>query len=65
MKLPAGAFAYRHPKGIGAALFAEGIWLLVLGAILYSGGFYWGSSLWVVTALVFWFGYHLQPGAQS
>lgn len=65
MKLLARPFDYRHPQATGAVRLVVGIWWLILGALLISGGFWWGASLWVAAALFFWVGYHLQPSAQS
>ena len=66
MKYPGGAFAYRHPRTFASVEFVVGIWLVVLGAILCSGGYWWGASLFAVAALVFWVAYQLlQPSIRS
>ncbi len=62
MKYPGGAFAYRHPRTFASLESVVGIWLVVLAAILCSGGYWWGVALFVVAALPFWVAYHLlQP----
>jgi hypothetical protein len=66
MKYPGGAFAYRHPRFFASVEFVVGIWLVVLGALLCWGGYWWGVSLFVVAVLPFWVAYQLlQPSAQS
>jgi hypothetical protein len=46
--------------------FVVGIWLVVLGAILCWGGYWWRASLFVAAALPFWVAYQLlQPSAGS
>jgi signal transduction histidine kinase len=51
--------AYRHPKAWGGACLAAGVWLLFLGVILCSYGFWWGAALLAVAALEFWIAYRL------
>src|SRR6516225_1135325 len=51
--------AYRHPKAWGGVCLAVGLWLVVLGVILCSYGFWWGASLIAVAALELWIAYHL------
>jgi signal transduction histidine kinase len=51
--------AYRHPKAWGGVCLAVGLWLLVLGIILCSYGFWWGASLIAVAALELWIAYRL------
>jgi hypothetical protein len=42
------------------------VWLVVLGAILCWGGYWWGVSLFVVAALPFWIARDmLQSSARS
>ena len=66
MKYPGGAFAYRHPRTCASVKSAVGIWLVILGGILCSFGYWWGASLFVVAALPFWVAYQLlQPSVRS
>jgi hypothetical protein len=65
MKLPLGAFIYRHPKVWGSMYVAVGTWLVILGAILGSAGFWWGAALVAVGALELWIAYHLLRSVQS
>jgi signal transduction histidine kinase len=51
--------AYRHPKAWGGACMAAGLWLLILGAILCSAGYWWGGLLIAVAALELWIAYRL------
>jgi signal transduction histidine kinase len=51
--------AYRHPKAWGGVCSAVGLWLLFLGVILCSFGFWWGASLIAVAALELWIAYRL------
>jgi signal transduction histidine kinase len=51
--------AYRHPKAWGRACLAAGLWLIVLGVILCSFGFWWGAALIAVAALELWIAYRL------
>jgi signal transduction histidine kinase len=51
--------AYRHAKAWGGVCSAVGLWLLVLGVILCSFGFWWGASLIAVAALELWIAYRL------
>jgi hypothetical protein len=64
-KYPGGAFAFRHPRFFAAAETVVGIWLIVLAAILCSGGYWWGLSLFVLAALVLWIAYTLQTSART
>ncbi|HSR84661.1 MAG TPA: histidine kinase [Streptosporangiaceae bacterium] len=51
--------AYRHPRAWGAACVAAGTWILFLGVILISFGFWWGAALIAVSALELWIAYRL------
>jgi hypothetical protein len=51
--------AYRHPKAWGGVCLAVGLWLLVLGVILCSFGFWWGALLLAVAGLELWIAYRL------
>jgi hypothetical protein len=65
MKLPAGAFVYRHPKACGSIYLAVGAWLVILGAILCGYGYWWGAALMAVGALELWIAYNLLRSVQS
>jgi hypothetical protein len=66
MKYPGAAFAFRHSRFFASVQVVVGIWLVVLGAILCWGGYWWGVSLFVVAALCFWVVYQLlQPSTRS
>jgi signal transduction histidine kinase len=54
-----GPAAYRHPKAWGGVCLAVGLWLFILGLILFSYGFWWGAALIAVAALEIWIAYHL------
>ncbi len=47
-------FEYRHPLGWGGLLFAGGLCLFVLGAILCIAGYWWGVPLMAGAALQMW-----------
>jgi signal transduction histidine kinase len=51
--------AYRHPRAWGAACFAAGSWLVILGVILCAARMWWGALLIPVAALEFWIAYRL------
>jgi signal transduction histidine kinase len=51
--------AYRHPKVWGSACLAAGLWLVFLGTILCSYGFWWGAGLIAVGGLELWIAYRL------
>jgi hypothetical protein len=44
MKYPGAAIAYRHPRTFASAESVVGIWLVVPGAILIWGGYWWGVA---------------------
>src|SRR5580700_10854661 len=50
---------YRHPRAWGGVCLAAGSWLVILGTILCSYGFWWGAGLIGVGALELWIAYHL------
>jgi hypothetical protein len=54
MKFPGGGFGYRHPRTLGAAEIVVGMWVVFLGILLLSQGYWWAVSLFVVAALPFW-----------
>jgi signal transduction histidine kinase len=51
--------AYRHRKAWGGVCLAVGLWLVILGTILCSYGFWWGVGLIAVAALELWVAYRL------
>lgn len=51
--------AYRHPRLFGGLASAAGAWLVLLGIILCSFGFWWGAALAGVGGLELWVAYHL------
>jgi len=51
--------AYRHAKSYGIACLVAGAWLVILGIILCSYGFWWGAALIAVAALELWIAYRL------
>jgi len=52
-------YAYRHPRLFGGACLAAGLWLVLLGVILCSYGFWWGALLIGIGGLELWVAYHL------
>jgi hypothetical protein len=65
MRLPAGAFVYRHPKAFGSMYLVVGSWLVMLGAILCSFGFWWGAALIALGALELWIANNVLRSVQS
>jgi hypothetical protein len=55
----------RHPLLIVRMRVAIGIWLLVLGAILVSDGYWWGVLMILPAALHFYLAYRLRHAVQS
>lgn len=55
----------RHWRLIARLRVAIGIWLLVLGAILLGGGYWWGVLMIAPAALHFYLAYRLRHAAQS
>ena len=51
MRLLVRPGVYRHPKVWAAICSAAGAWLVILGGILCSAGFWWGALLIAVAAL--------------
>ncbi len=51
--------AYRHPRLFGGLASAAGAWLVLLGVISFSFGFWWGAALAGVGGLELWVAYHL------
>ncbi|HEY0934752.1 MAG TPA: hypothetical protein VGD91_13540 [Trebonia sp.] len=54
----------RHPYAYTGMRVAAGSWNLVLGIILLSHGYQWGSVLFAVAALPFWAAWTLAPRGQ-
>jgi signal transduction histidine kinase len=59
MRILVRKFVYRHPKAWAGLQSAVAIWLIILGAILCSYGFWWGALLIAVAALQLWISYRL------
>jgi hypothetical protein len=55
----------RHWRLIVRVRVTIGIWLLVVGAILLSYGYWWGVLIFVAAALHFYFAYRLRHAVQS
>ena len=49
----ASSWGYRHPRACTVMRLAAGSWNLVLGILLLSHGYRWGSVLLAVSALIF------------
>jgi hypothetical protein len=58
-------YAYRYARPIAAVHFVVGTWLVILGLILCSYGYFWGAALLLATVLHFWVGYRLMLTAQA
>ena len=52
----------RHRYAYTGVRIAAGSWNLLLGILLLSHGYQWGSVLFAVSALIFWAAYTLAPG---
>jgi signal transduction histidine kinase len=59
MRLLLRPAAYRHRTAWGRACFVVGVWLVFLGVVLCSFGFWWGAPLIAVGALELWIAYRL------
>jgi len=57
----ARSWGYRHPYVYTGVRIAAGAWNLILGILLLSHGYQWGSVLFAASALVFWAAYMLAP----
>ena len=55
----------RHWRLIARLRVAIGIWLLVLGAILLGGGYWWGVLMVLPAALHFYLAYRLRHAVQG
>jgi hypothetical protein len=65
MKILVRPFVYRHPKAWAGLESAVAIWLIILGTILCSYGFWWGALLIAVAALQLWISCRLVRSVQS
>jgi hypothetical protein len=52
-------FGWRHVHGIAVIRFLVAIWLVCLGAIYCSFGYWWGALLFVAAGLVGWLSYQM------
>ena len=57
----ARSFGNRHAYAYTGVRIAAGSWNLLLGILLLSHGYQWGSVLFAVSALIFWAAYILAP----
>jgi hypothetical protein len=55
----------RHPRLIIRGRVAIGIWLLVVGGILLSDGYWWGALMVAPAGLHFYLAYRLRHAVQS
>ena len=58
----ARSWGYRHPYTVTGVRIAAGTWNLILGSILLSHGYQWGSVLLAVAALIYTAAYLLARG---
>jgi hypothetical protein len=57
---------YRYPMSFAGIRAAVGLWLVILGSILCSMGYYWGGPLVLAAAaLSLWISYQLLQMARS
>jgi hypothetical protein len=59
MRILVRRFVYRRPRAWGAVCLAAAVWVFILGVILCSFGFWWGTSLMAVAALELRIAYRL------
>ena len=59
------SFVYRYARAFATVHFVVGTWLVILGLILCSYGYFWGAALLLATVLHFWVGYRLMLAAQA
>ncbi len=57
----ARSWGYRHPYAYTGVRIAAATWNLILGILLLSHGYRWGSALFAVSALIFWAAYTPAP----
>jgi len=58
-------FAYRYARAVATVHFLSGTWLVSLGLLLCSYGYYWGAALLLATVLHFWLGHRLALAARA
>lgn len=58
----ATSWGYRHPSICTGVRITAGTWNLILGILLLSHGYRWGSVLLAVSALIFWAAFILARG---
>lgn len=56
------SWGYRHPYLSTGIRITAATWNLILGILLLSHGYRWGSVLFAVSALIFWAAYSLARG---
>jgi signal transduction histidine kinase len=59
MRILLRPFIYRRSKAWGSMYLVVGAWLVILGVILCSVGFWWGAALIAAGALELWIAYRL------
>jgi hypothetical protein len=59
MRILVRPVVYRHPRTWGGVCSVAGLWVFVLGVILCSNRFWWGTALIAVGALELWIAYRL------
>jgi signal transduction histidine kinase len=52
-------FGWRHVNGIAVIRFLVAVWLVCLGAIFCTFGYWWGAFLFVAAGLVGWLAYQM------
>jgi hypothetical protein len=58
-------YVYRYARAVATVHFVVGTWLVILGLILCSYGYFWGAALLLATVLHYWLGYRLMLAAQA
>jgi hypothetical protein len=61
----ARSWGYRHPHICTSVRITAGTWNLILGILLLSHGYQWGSVLLAVSALIFCAAYILARGTSE
>lgn len=56
---------FRHPRVLATIRVGVGIWLLVVGTILYTSGYWWGVLMIAPAALHFYLAYRLGHSVRS
>jgi hypothetical protein len=62
---PRWTWERRHWRLIVRVRVAIGIWLLVVGGILLSDGYWWGALIFLPAALHFYLAYRIRHAVQS